>query len=114
MFALWLSPRTALKPVSRLLIWGLQAFSRPPFGVILKLQARGEKDGSLRESELSLCHPDGYVFTAVPVVACLLQYLDGCAKKPGLWMMSHLVDPGRLIHDMQRMGIEVKSSTINS
>ena len=114
MFALWLSPRTALKPVSRLLFWGLQAFSRPPFGVILKVEARGEKDGSLREVELSLCHPDGYVFTAVPVVACLLQYLDGCAKKPGLWMMSHLVDPGRLIHDMQRMGIEVKSSTINS
>jgi saccharopine dehydrogenase (NAD+, L-lysine-forming) len=111
-FALWLSPRTALKPVSRLLFWGLQAFSRPPFGVILKVEARGEKDGILREIELSLCHPDGYVFTAVPVVACLLQYLDGCAKKPGLWMMGHLVDPDRLLHDMQRMGIEVKSSTI--
>lgn len=112
MFALWLSPRTAPKPVSRLLFWGLQAFSRPPFGVILKLEARGEKDGSLREVELALCHPDGYVSTAVPVVACLLQYLDGCANRPGLWMMGHLVDPDRLIHDMQRFGIEVRSSII--
>ncbi len=79
--------------------------------MIIKAEARGEKEGTRREIDTYLCHQDGYVLTAVPVVACLLQYLDGFANKPGLWMMGHLVDSNRLVHDMQRMGVEVRSST---
>lgn len=107
--ALRLSSR-AVGPMANLLRFGLDHFSRPPYGVILKVDARGEKDGDPREVDLYLCHPDGYAFTAIPVVACLLQYLDGWADKPGLWMMGHLVNPNRLMQDMQRMGVDVRSS----
>jgi saccharopine dehydrogenase-like NADP-dependent oxidoreductase len=101
-------PRTALKPMGRLMRWGLNAFSKLPYGTLLKAEAQGAKDGRACMLDLTLYHEDGYVFTAVPVVACLLQYLDGSIKKPGLWTQANLVEPDRLMRDMQRMGIEVK------
>ena len=51
---------------------------------------------------------DAYYFTAIPVVACIAQYLDGSIVKPGLWMMGHVVDPVRLMNDMERMGIKIQ------
>jgi len=48
------------------------------------------------------------IFTAIPGVACLLQYLDGSLARPGLWMMGRLADPGRLMKDMRRMGIQIR------
>jgi saccharopine dehydrogenase-like NADP-dependent oxidoreductase len=112
MLALRISPNGAIKRMSRLMDWGLKAFSRPPYGVILKVEARGEKKGRDTEANIWLYHQDGYMFTAIPVVACMLQYLSGRIQKPGLWMMGHLVDPDRLVLDMQRMGIKM-SGPIN-
>jgi saccharopine dehydrogenase (NAD+, L-lysine-forming) len=43
------------------------------------------------------------------VVAALLQYLDGSARKPGLWMIGHLVEPVRLLKDMENMGVQVRT-----
>jgi saccharopine dehydrogenase (NAD+, L-lysine-forming) len=51
------------------------------------------------------------MFTAIPVVACLLQVLDDSARKPGLWTQAHIVEPARLVRDMQRMGVEVQLTT---
>ena len=36
------------------------------------------------------------------------EYLDGSIAKPGLWMMGHVVDPVRLMNDMERMGIKIQ------
>jgi saccharopine dehydrogenase (NAD+, L-lysine-forming) len=47
--------------------------------------------------------------TAIPVVAALLQVLDGTARRPGMWMMGHLMDPVRLMADMAAMGAAVSS-----
>jgi len=44
----------------------------------------------------------------MPVVALLLQIIDGTARKAGLSMMGHIVDPGRLLADLVRMGAEVE------
>lgn len=107
MVALRIWPRGALKPAAWLMSRGLETFSSPPYGVVLKVEASGEKDGQAREVQVSLSHEDGYTFTAIPVVACLLQYLDGSANRPGLWMMGHLVDPDRMMKDMERMGVRV-------
>jgi saccharopine dehydrogenase (NAD+, L-lysine-forming) len=102
-------PQRGLKPMVKLMKWGLKAFSRPPFGTLLKVEAKGSKNGQAKELQVTLYHPDGYLFTAIPVVACLLQYLDGTARKPGLWTQAHLVEPVRLMQDMQRMGITFQS-----
>jgi len=96
------------KPVEHLLMWGLKSFTRPPYGTLLKLEADGEKAGGAAHLELILAHPDGYVFTAVPAVACLLQILDGSARRPGVHMQALVVEPGRFLKDIERMGIEVR------
>jgi saccharopine dehydrogenase (NAD+, L-lysine-forming) len=102
-----IAPHRGVRPLGRLVWWGMQNFPRPPYLVVLKIEARGWKDGQPERLEVHISHPDGYELTAIPVVACLLQYLDGTARRPGLWMMGHLVDPVRLFDDMQRMGIKV-------
>jgi saccharopine dehydrogenase-like NADP-dependent oxidoreductase len=107
MVGLKIMPR-ASKPVERLLVWSLQKFSRPPYGTRLKLEAEGEKDGQHATFEMLLSHADGYVFTAVPVVATVLQWLDGSIRKPGLFTQGELAQPERLLSDMKHMGITVK------
>jgi saccharopine dehydrogenase (NAD+, L-lysine-forming) len=74
------------------------------------VEASGEKDGQPARVQLAVSHPDGYELTAIPVAACLLQWLDGSARKPGLWMMGHLAEPLRLFEDMQRMGVEISEA----
>jgi hypothetical protein len=93
---------------ARLLVWSTQKFIRPPHGVVLKLEATGQANGKPTRLDLFARHPDGYMFTAIPVTACLLQYLDGSIRKPGLWVMGQAVDAARLMRDMQRMGIEIE------
>lgn len=94
----------------RLMEWGANAFTRPPLGIVFKLEAEGDKDGQPRRMEVVAFHEDGYQFTAIPAVACLLQYLDGSIARPGLWMMGQVTDPVRLLNDMERMGIRVEIS----
>ncbi len=108
MVGMKLSPKVALKPMTRLTHWGLRTFSKPPYGTLLKVDARGEKDGQPKTVQVIISHPDGYLFTAIPVAACLLQYLDGSIDKPGLWMQALVVEPNRFMIDMQRMGIKVR------
>ena len=55
-----------------------------------------------------LYHEDGYMITAIPVAACLLQYLDGSIQKPGLWFQALVVEPERFMSDMKRMGLGVR------
>ena len=92
-------------PISRLLHWGLKKFSHPPFGTQLILQARGWKENQFITRQLKIEHGDGYLLTALPVVACLLQYRDGSIRKPGLWIQGNVVEPKRFFNDLQRMGV---------
>ncbi len=95
----------AVRPIGKFLWWGMGTFHKPPYRVELQVQAAGLKDGRPATMQATVSHTDGYELTAIPVVATILQYLDGSAKKPGLWMMGHLVDPPRLMRDMEAMGI---------
>jgi hypothetical protein len=108
MVGLRLWPQGARKPLGKLMRWGLDVFSRPPYGTLLKVEAEGIQDHQAKSVDVILSHPDGYLFTAIPVAACLLQYLDGAIRKPGLWTQANLVEPNRLMKDMQRMGIELR------
>jgi saccharopine dehydrogenase (NAD+, L-lysine-forming) len=93
-----------------MMLWGLRRFSRPPYGTLLKLEARGLRDGGETRLTLSVFHPDGYVLTAAPMVACLLQVLDGTARRPGLHFQALLAEPARMLADMKQMGVEVTMS----
>jgi saccharopine dehydrogenase (NAD+, L-lysine-forming) len=108
MVAMKLWPHAALKPMARWMHWGLKTFSKPPYGTLLKVEAEGVKDSQTKTMQVIISHPDGYLFTAIPVAACLLQYLDGSINRPGLWMQALIVEPNRLIQDMQRMGINIQ------
>ncbi len=104
-----LAPRRGIKPLAALFLLGLKWFSRPPYYAALKLEAEGERAGVPGRLDLLLRHEDEYVMTAAPTVACLLQLLDGSARKPGLHFMAHLAEPGRLLEDVRRMGVTVHS-----
>jgi hypothetical protein len=73
----------------------------------LKVEAIGEKDDQTKTMHVIISHADGYLFTAIPIAACLLQYLDGLITRPGLWMQALIVEPNQFMQDMQRMGIGV-------
>lgn len=90
-----------------LLVWGSKRFTPPGEAVAVVLEAEGERGGEEVLVRLRAGHDDVYGFTAMPVVALLLQILDGKARKPGLSMMGHLVDPVRLLEDLVRMGAEL-------
>ena len=98
------------RALSRWLFWGLNTFSRPPYGTVMRLDARGEKDGQPLSVSVVLRHPDAYELTAIPVVACVRQYLDGSIARPGLWLMGEVVEPARLFRDMERMGVGVETT----
>ncbi|KAA3641571.1 MAG: KR domain-containing protein [Bacteroidetes bacterium] len=83
-------------------------FSKPPYGVRLITDCKGIKSGQERHMKLVLEHNDEYLLTAVPTVACLLQYLDGSIKKPGVWFQANAVEPTRFFEDMGRMGLPLR------
>lgn len=100
----------AKRTAGRLLWWGMTRFQKPPFRTELVVKAHGIHAGQPTGFEAAVAHRDAYELTAIPVAAAILQYLEGFGRRPGLWMMGHLVEPRRLITDMKRMGVKVRTA----
>jgi len=94
----------ALTEIGFFLTW----FSEPPYYTILMLEAKGWKDDKYLVKQIKLSHESAYFLTAVPVVSCLLQYLDGCIE-PGLWYQANIVEPKRMMNDLKRLGILIEN-----
>ncbi|HET7009411.1 MAG TPA: hypothetical protein VFI11_01435, partial [Anaerolineales bacterium] len=107
---LWISPEAGGRAFARMLEWGLRRFSTPPFGTLLQLEAHGLRDGAEHNLRVRVAHPDGYVLTAAPIAACLLQMLDGSARRPGLHLQALLAEPERMMQDLRAMGVEVQET----
>lgn len=106
MLGLTLAPKRGLRPLGKLMWWGMRQ-SPPPYQVAIAVEAKGLKNGAPAKVRARVAHPDGYELTAIPVVAFLKQYLDGSARKPGLHMMGQIAEPIRMFEDMERMGADI-------
>ena len=92
----------ARPPSARLLAWALRRFGATRGGSIVLLEAEGDHGASLR---LRLECEDGYVLTAAPPVAAILQWDE--ARRPGLHAQACFVDPERLVSDLPSLGVAV-------
>ncbi len=104
---LLLLPVRGLRPMGRLLRWGLDTFSRPPYGTLLRLEARGYLDRLEKLCVMTIFHRDGYMMTAIPAAACLLEYLSEKERRTGLFLQAHYVTPGTFFRMINSLGAQV-------
>ena len=97
----------AVQVGGKFMVFANRRFTKPPFGVQLKIEAEGTIGGTPSRLDVVLGHEDGYEITAIPLAAFVLQFLDGSARRAGLHTMGNAVDPGRLLDDMRRLGLRV-------
>ncbi len=93
----------------RFFFWSAGAFAKPPFVTVLQLEARGIKQGVEKQMTIRLSHEDAYLFTAIPVAACIMQYLED-VHQPGFYFQSHLLKPESLLQVLRSLGIQTHVS----
>lgn len=108
---LWqkLSPKAGRLLLGKMLHWGLKTFQKgEPFITVLQLESRGVTNGQDRRGVLRISHQDAYTLTAIPVVATILQYLDGDLRRSGgLSYQGLVVEPKRFLKDLEILGADV-------
>ena len=98
--------------ILKLFTWSVNKFSSPYQGVVFLNDAEGTRNGKKIKVRIIAEHDDVYLFTVIPVIACLKQYLAGSLPF-GLSMMGHAVDEKQLFLDMEKMGVTIKIETDN-
>src|SRR5574341_1315323 len=93
LLGLKIAPRRGLRPMGKLMWWAMTRLPKPPYRVMLQVEAKGQKNGRPREVRARIEHEDGYELTAIPVAAFLMQYNK--IRCPGLHLMGHLAEPDR-------------------
>ncbi|MBI5326146.1 MAG: saccharopine dehydrogenase NADP-binding domain-containing protein [Ignavibacteriae bacterium] len=100
--------KSSLKIISKLFFFGLKYFSNQPYGVTLKLKSEGIKNNKRKYFEMNLYNEDAYEMTAIPIAACVKQYLVNKDKKTGVWHQANFVEPVQFINDLKEFGIKVE------
>jgi len=101
-----IAPRLAAAPLGHLLSWSTRKFTKPPYGTVVQVEAKGLRDCRSVCFRLSLFHEDAYVLTAVATVAMIRQMLNRNVQ-PGVHLMGLGCDPAELFEDIGRMGISI-------
>ncbi len=99
-----LKARWARPVLARLFTWGVNAWSTQGPGISFALEATGQRQGRDVTLRLVVDSDNPYALTAIPVVACLRQYLAGGLPASGLQCMGLAVDPELLLADMADLG----------
>src|SRR3989344_81745 len=94
----------------RLTCWGMNTFSPAESYVVFLLKAAGKKHQKEVNLNIKASHSDPYLFTAAPVAACIIQYLNQKIKKKGLQMMGQIVETDYFFNDLKKMGIKIEIS----
>lgn len=81
----------------------------PPHRLVVRLDARGRRNGTPSTATVRVAGGDAYLLTAAPAVACIRGMLDGTLRKPGLHLQAHLVDPAPFLADLAGFGLEVET-----
>ena len=97
-----------LRMGAKLGIWTVNKFTKPPYITTLVLEVRGKVNQHEEFLEINISHHNGYQATAIPVVASILQLLDGTIAEPGVIISGHRVEANRYVKDLRRMGMTVQ------
>jgi saccharopine dehydrogenase (NAD+, L-lysine-forming) len=103
----------ALRPAAiRLARWSFRRLASypPPHRLVVRLDATGSSDGRPATASVSVSGTDGYLLTAAPAVACLRGMLGGSARRPGLHLQAHLVDPEPFLAELAAAGLVVETT----
>ena len=93
----------------RFFFWSAGAFAKPPFVTVLQLEAEGIEQGARKRMTIRLSHDDAHMLTAIPVAACVMQYLER-AHEPGFYFQSHFLRSESLLQVLQKLGIQTHVS----
>ncbi len=104
-----IAPGRLRRPLGALMTWSLR-FTKPPFACVCQAELDGHQDGKPAQVLVRVSHADGYDLTAIPIVASVLQWLDGGLRQPGVHTLGNLVEPVRFVDDLERMGVQVTRS----
>lgn len=94
--------------VARLFVWGLKNGTKPPYGSVLKMHAKGTHDDKQVNLTMTVYHEDPYLLTAISAAICLQQYFCGSIRRPGLWCQAELVEPVDFVKSLERLGAKVQ------
>ncbi len=94
--------------LGKILFWSLRQFTDPLYNGFLRLEAEGILGEVTKRAIINIAHHDFYYMAAIPVVACLKQYLHNDKRVPGLWYQGLMVDPQLFFKDIARMGIRIE------
>lgn len=103
-----------LRLSATLMHWGIKKYYNNRPGVEFRLEAKGLKEGKEIRHSISAFSDNAFEFTSLAVVACIKQYLDNSISKPDLYLMGNVVNPRRIIGDLEQMGIQTESKEITS
>lgn len=106
MMGLKILPKRLHNKLAQFFYWGL-CLSKPPFGIRLIAECKGTKNEQPATLQITVDHQDGYVLTAIPVVACVKQYMENDLRTAGLQFQATLVKPIQFLNDIAQMGLNI-------